>query len=174
MSERVNVRRSSPLQSCSVLAAGSSGGVWKRLGAVMRCDGTTGDFSQQRAVLSFLGTSVCLGILGGSAPSCILQAWRGGMCWRQKRTNVVLFSAANTCSILRVTPTPVYREPGTWLPTPMLNRIWASFLPDASFPPEPQPVTRSTAEVQSSWSHLSEGRRRVHTHKGAPGQHHPG
>ena len=75
----MNVRRSSPLQSCSVLAAGSSGGVWKRLGAVMRRDGTTGDFSQQRAVLSFLGTSVCLGILGGSAPSCILQAWRGSM-----------------------------------------------------------------------------------------------
>ena len=41
--------------------------------------GLHGDFSQQRAVLSFLGTPVCLGIPGGSAPSCISQAWRGDM-----------------------------------------------------------------------------------------------
>ena len=73
MSKRVSVRRSSPLQNCSVLAAGSSGGVWKRLGAAMRRDGTTGDFSQQRAVLSFLGTSVCLGIPGVQPPAAFCK-----------------------------------------------------------------------------------------------------
>lgn len=45
------------------------------------------------------------------------------------------------------TPTPFYRDLGPGFPL-MLNRIWASLLPGASFPPEPQPVARSSRGVE--------------------------